>query len=120
MEFCLQLERIFAIYQAHKILRYMGTTYKDIVLQSTLNTRYQENTNVFAYYILTAIFLGAYPDFLVWCATHNLGVMQYARGNEGTHRSFNTFIESRYLNLQETVAVRGSHALNTTTRMSLL
>jgi len=120
MEFGLQLERIFAIYQAHKILHFMGTTYKDIVLQRTVNTHYHENTNVFAYYILTAIFLGAYPDFLVWCAQHNWNTVQYARGNEHVHRSLNQFIDHHYLNLQESVAVRSSPVLHTTARMSVL
>jgi hypothetical protein len=32
---------------------------------------YRENTNVFAYYVLTSILLNSYREFLPWCVNHN-------------------------------------------------
>jgi hypothetical protein len=32
---------------------------------------YRENTNVFAYYVLTSILLNNYDDFMSWCVKHN-------------------------------------------------
>jgi len=75
MDFCLQLERLFAIYQMNKILNFMGLNYKDLY---ELNERssylreqlYKENTHVFGYYILTAIFLNNYRQFITWGANN--------------------------------------------------
>jgi hypothetical protein len=76
-DFCLQLERLFAIYQMNKVLNFMGLTYKDLhevnerssYLRSQL---YKENTHVFGYYILPAIFLNVYRQFITWCSANNV------------------------------------------------
>ena len=74
--FCLELERMFTIYQCNKVLRFMGIQYEDIcnhnehhaVLRKNL---YKENTNVFSYYIMTSIFMNDYYEFLNWCHSNN-------------------------------------------------
>jgi len=75
-DFNLQLERIFSLYQCNKVLGFMGLTYKNIHEGGEKNAYlrknlYRENTHVFAYYILTSIFLNNYNDFLSWCNEHN-------------------------------------------------
>jgi hypothetical protein len=75
-DFCLQLERIFSIYQMNKVLNFMGLNYKDLyeVNERSSYLRgqlYKENTHVFGYYILTAIFLNGYRQFITWCHANN-------------------------------------------------
>jgi hypothetical protein len=75
-EVLLQIERIFSFYQCNKVLKFMGLTYENlynndetsIMLRKQL---YRENTNVFSYYILTALFFNNYIDFIKWCYNNN-------------------------------------------------
>jgi hypothetical protein len=75
-DFSLQLERLFAIYQMNKVLNFMGLNYTDLyeVSERSRYLReqlYKENTHVFGYYILTAIFLNGYRQFITWCHANN-------------------------------------------------
>lgn len=80
----------------------MGLTYDDLhgseersaYLRKNL---YREKTNVFAYYVLTAVFMNNYFGFLQWCSDNNTAFMQF----NGTHRNmekFSKFIEDNYDN----------------------
>jgi len=76
IEFYLHLECVFSLYQCIKILDYMGINYAVLTdgsesSKQIVTSFYRENTNVFAYYVLTSILLNNYRDFLTWCATHN-------------------------------------------------
>jgi hypothetical protein len=76
MDFCLQLERLFSIYQMDKVLHFMGLNYRDLyeVNERSRYLReqlYKENTHVFGYYILTAIFLNRYRQFITFCGANN-------------------------------------------------
>lgn len=76
IDFYLHLECIFSLYQCIKILDYMGINYEILTDNSESSKQmvtsfYRENTNVFAYYVLTSILLNNYRDFLPWCASHN-------------------------------------------------
>ena len=76
VNFCLELERLFAIHQMSKILQFMGLNYKDLYKRGENSTYlrqqlYKEDTHVFAYYVLTAIFLNDYKDFIQWCGDIN-------------------------------------------------
>ena len=76
-DFCLQLERLFAIFQMNKVLNFMGLKYEDLYdLRENMaylrHQLYKENTHVFGYYILTAIFLNDYKQFIGWCQGNNL------------------------------------------------
>ena len=78
IEFYLHLECVFSLYQCIKILDYMGINYAVLTdgsesSKQIVTSFYRENTNVFAYYVLTSILLNNYRDFLTWCATHNGG-----------------------------------------------
>jgi hypothetical protein len=75
-DFSLQLERLFATYQMHKVLNFMGLKYNDLYerRENSAYLRqqlYKEHTHVFSYYILTAIFLNDYRQFIDWCGTNN-------------------------------------------------
>ena len=71
LEFCLQLERMFAIYQCQKVLNFMGLTYEQLCESARPTTTYKEQTHVFSYYVLTAVWLNNYSGFLQWCKQHN-------------------------------------------------
>jgi hypothetical protein len=44
----------------------------------TLRTQlYRENTHVFSYYVLTAIFLNDTQGFLLWCKKHNEVLLRF-------------------------------------------
>lgn len=95
-DFCLQLERIFAIYQMNKILNFMGLKYKDLYdvneRSSYLRRQlYKENTHVFGYYILTAIFLNGYRQFITWCGANNavIGANNAVIGANNAFMKFN-------------------------------
>jgi hypothetical protein len=102
MDFCLQFERIFSLYQCNKLLKFMGLTYEDLhgeeekhaYLRKNL---YRENTNVFSYYILTAIFLNDYTGFLQWCNTHNTSLLQF-NSSDTNMNAFGEYIQNNYNN----------------------
>lgn len=76
MEFCLELEKFFSIYQCNKVLNYMNLDYNNLIRKDNRSillrkNNYKEATNVFAYYVLTTIFLNNYSEFLLWCKENN-------------------------------------------------
>lgn len=67
---CIERERHWACYQMVKVLDYNGLTYANLLEKQHLNL-YKENTNVFAYIILSAILLQDATQFLEWSKTFN-------------------------------------------------
>jgi len=55
--------------QALKILQFNGLTVENVAQRQMQS--YRENTNVFAYYILTAGLLSDFHAFITWCNAHN-------------------------------------------------
>ena len=95
-DFCLQLERIFSLYQMNKILNFMGLNYKDLYNKSSAYLKqhlYKENTHVFGYYILTAVFLNNYKGFIQWCWTNNVSKNNVASVKEGSGNSDMSFMK---------------------------
>lgn len=111
-EFYLHLESIFSLYQCIKILDFMGINYQVLIGESDeskkmMQTFYRENTNVFAYYILTSILLHNYNDFLLWCIKNN-GPGLYIFKVKATQHEFVKLILSCYKRnnlLQEIVEI---------------
>ena len=101
MKFSLQIERIHSLQQMCKILEFMGISYYDIIDENygTRDTRkrilYNERSNVFAYYVLTALFLNNYFFFLVWCAKNNSNIFNFSK-TKGAVEDFKNFIETQY------------------------
>jgi len=98
--FCLEMERMFAIYQCTKILGFMGLKYVDLyektAHQTYLRTNlYRENTHVFAYYILTATFLNDYKGFILWCKAHNKSLLKFEATTENFD-AFSAYIDKNY------------------------
>jgi len=103
IDFYLHLECVFSLYQCIKILDYMGINYEVLTDNSESSKQmvtsfYRENTNVFAYYILTSILLNNYRDFLPWCANHNGAGLNIFKVKT-TKSEFVNFIKSCYKKL---------------------
>jgi len=66
----LQQEAEFACYQACRVLSFKGITYSDMIQHMRyVRDVYREKTNVFAYYVLTAMMLTNINAFMEWCYT---------------------------------------------------
>ncbi len=134
--FCIEIERLFSLYQCIKVLSFMGLHYNDIHGEKTNYLRdklYKENTHVFAYYIMTAIFLNDYQGFILWCKTNNKVLLQFNSSLEN-FKAFSEYIVSIYncntflsgidymgkLNQQVNQAKKKNETLIKTTRMSII
>jgi len=100
MDFSLRMERLFSLYQCEKVLRFMGLTYDDLHSSDEKSAYlrknfYREKTNVFAYYVLTAVFMDNYLGFLQWCADNNTSFMQFNCTHKNMEK-FSKFIEDNY------------------------
>ena len=91
----LNIECLFASMQAKKILASMDITLEmlcDSKFTDTIQTLYHEETNVFAYYILTAALLENPSIFMDWCIKHNSQVFKFTNTPDTAH-SFVSFVE---------------------------
>ena len=70
----LNIERLFSLFQACKLLNQYQLTYNDIIDEKTKHicrSIYKEETNAFSYYVLTAILMNSFPKTLEWFDIHN-------------------------------------------------
>jgi len=89
---CLNAERAFSLYQAQRVLNHMGlslqqllSTYSDSGSKSLVSKLYDEDTNVFAYYILTGLILFEADLFVQWCKdTNHASLICANSGRSGT------------------------------------
>lgn len=98
----LQIERIFSFYQCNKVLTFMGLTYENLYNDDKMSDilrkqLYRENTNVFSYYILTALFFNNYIDFIKWCYKNNDVFIKFNKSSENLNNFF-LLIKSKYKN----------------------
>lgn len=103
-ESLLQIERIFTFYQCNKVLTFMGLTYENLYNNDEISIMlrkqlYRENTNVFSYYILTALFFNNYIDFIKWCYDNNMNrnnhFIKFNKTSQNLNQFF-SFIKSKY------------------------
>lgn len=82
VKFSLQIERLFSLHQLHKMLKYMGLSY-EMLYDSKHETYhlceqlYRENSNIFAYYILSGVMMNDYYKFLLWCYNNNTNFFKF-------------------------------------------
>jgi len=101
-DFCIQLERIFSLYQMIKILGYMSLNYKylyknDEISRGLRKVLYKEDTNVLCYYIIKTILLFFNDEFLEWCMLHNNNILKFNK-TEHNLNQFYKFIKDKYNN----------------------
>lgn len=123
--FCLELERLFAIHQMAKILRFMGLNYTDLYKSGENSTYlrqqlYKEDTHVFAYYILTAIFLNDYKDFIQWCGDINGSNAMKFKCTEQSFSKMGNYISSIYNSKHLLKTMQKIKTNEKTTRMSVI
>ena len=109
-EFCVQFERIFALFQLVKILDYMGLRYKDLVsdgkmAKSLKQILYKEETNILAYYVIKAVLLFDYDKFLLWCEKYNISSIKFDKSQLNLRR-FGSYFEDMYKNRRLTKSIR--------------
>lgn len=135
LNFCLEMERMFSLYQCIKVLGFMGLRYDNLYHSNTnavyLRNLYKENTHVFAYYIMTAIFLNDHSGFMLWCKKNNTRLFKFQATPE-IFTSLENYIKEKYKCisllkglgqmsiLNSKVNKSANKKLSRTTRMSLI
>lgn len=103
----LSIELQFSLYQANKILNYMSLTYVDLFKgNSDKKIKFNENTNVFCYYILKAILLYYHESFFIWCIQNNTNYFKLKKHSDiyqffYKHHNKTSFVKTMdsYMNL---------------------
>ena len=80
--FLLDYERVNCFFQMTKVLAHGNIEYADLYTDATLLDRYEEKSNVFVYYVITAILLNNYPLFIQWCGDNNDKLLQFKQTEE--------------------------------------
>jgi len=129
--FCIIVERIFALLQLQKILRFKKLYYKNLFENNThyimrKDNVYNEdkNTSVFAYYILSGLFMKNYNDFILWCYNNNKNILDF----KNTHQSGMSFLIliqdichiDSYINNFRNLYNSNNKFMSSTTRMSAI
>lgn len=99
-DFCIQLERIFSLFQMTKLLHFMGLRYTNLYKTDELSSGfrkilYKEDTNVLCYYVIKTLLLFYKDDFLKWCMMNNNNIIRFDK-NEQNLDNFYKFIKQKY------------------------
>jgi hypothetical protein len=121
----MNLERQFSSFQLAKVLHHMGLTYDDLLdpKGNGAASKYRENTNVLAYYVIKTVLMNQYPAFLQWCKSHNGPSLMAFRKTSENQLQFCQFIEKHYQHpaLKEShIHKKGGKFIMQTLRMSVL
>ena len=120
--FTMEVERLFSVMQAQKVLSYMNLTY-DIV--TTPGSRiaynlYREKTNVFSYYVLTAILMNNPYDFMKLCNNMNKKWIRFDNTIKAV-KELENYIKAVYKNSDLLENIRRNYSLhNRGLRMTLI
>lgn len=99
-DFCIQLERMFSLFQMIKILNFMGLRYQNLYKDDKLSSGfrkilYKEDTNVLCYYIIKNILLFYYDDFFEWCLLNNNNVLNFDKTGDNLDK-FYKFVKKKH------------------------
>ena len=107
VEYCLQFEANFSVFQMVKVLQCMGLSYDhlyaaDNKMELTRKLLYKENTNVFSYYIITSILISHYTHFFSWCHENNLNFIEFTKTISNLQNFYilieRVYLSTKYLN----------------------
>jgi hypothetical protein len=73
----------------------MKLQYMDLYTNPTLLDTYQEETNAFVYYVITAILMSNYPEFIQWCSNHHDYLIQF-KLTEENQLAFCEYIKTHF------------------------
>lgn len=93
--FLLDYERVNCFFQMTKVLAHMNIEYADLHTDMSLLDKYEEKSNVFVYYVITAILLNNYPLFIQWCGDNNDKLLQFNQTEE-QQTLFCAYIKSNF------------------------
>ena len=115
---------MFSCYQAVKVLKHNNIHYEDLYSETKESAErrkmYKEKTNVFCYYILTAVLMNEYPMVISWCNSHNKQLFNLDIKNSDLFVEFVKKI-CKTSNLQHNITVLGDIQMqDKTLRMTLM
>ena len=102
VEYFIQRERMFSLFQMTKILHHHQLTYADLCSRvangKPTHPPYTEETQVFAYYIVKPVLMFYLNEFIEWCNTHNTetSILVFSKTNEHI-REYGELIERLYM-----------------------
>ena len=76
-------------------LEYKDLYKDDVVCEFKRNFFYNENTNVFSYYIIKSILMYNLEDFIFWCVDNNMNLIDFYKTNKNVNK-FIEFIISKF------------------------
>lgn len=75
--FALTVERNHSFKQAAKIFKHYNLRYQDLGSTKTMEN-FNENTEIFCYFVLRSLWMWNLNRFLLWCFKHNNGSLHFA------------------------------------------
>jgi hypothetical protein len=96
MQINIKLETIYSLLQMNYILNNMGFTYNSLMDKNRI-LEYNENTNLFCYYVLTPLLLFHYEQTMAWFIDNNQTILQFSK-NKKNILLFFYYIKSIYNN----------------------
>ena len=98
--FYINFERTYSYFQLVKTLHFMGLRYNDLFSNSKRSrilreNLYKEKTNVLSYYVIKAVLINNYQNFLYWCQDHNHSLIQFNKTSKN-QKEYCEFIKSNY------------------------
>jgi hypothetical protein len=94
VEYFLEFEKIYSLYQINKILKFMEMSYTDLYKNNVSSVQlrkymYKEDSNVFMYYILKTLFLYNHLDFFVFCKKNNKNLINFFKTEDNMNNLYN-------------------------------
>ena len=94
VEYFLEFEKIYSLYQINKILKFMEMSYSDLYKNSVSSVQlrkymYKEDTNVFMYYILKTLFLYNHLEFIIFCKKNNKNLINFLKTEDSMNNIYN-------------------------------
>lgn len=122
-EINIELEKIHSMIQLTKVLKFMGLSYDNMcneTMKHICNNLYKENSNVFAYYVLTSILLNNYNETIQWCYNNNIMLYRFKK-TPNNITNYVKLIESLYKKKKYLTYTKKIHKMqDNSTMMSFL
>lgn len=90
--YLLNMEREFSLFQLVKTLNHFDLRYQDLLQRGVAYEKYTEETSVLAYFIIKAILLQNFHEFIQWCQQHNKSPIFQFNSSEKNQISFAEFV----------------------------
>jgi hypothetical protein len=97
----LRKDTAFVVYQMQKYLRIYGMTYDSLIDKTNTQPKYQEDTNVFSYYVLRSCLLWNLDAFLQFCVANRPDGQRFVDFAKGTDNDKSDQIIKSYVDLIE-------------------